>query len=237
MIDMREEEVTETVDVLAEPGPGARERLLVTCIAVFGRYGFEGTSTRALAEAAGVNLQAIQYYFGGKEGLYVAAAEYIAGEVSARIGARVRQAQERVATAVNASQAMGKAEARNALSGIVGAMAELFLDKSSEPWAALMIREQMQPTQVFHILYGKVMGPALETIRSLLAVLLDDEPDSDRVRLRALSLVGSVLVFRVAHAAVVAQMGWSEIRPDNVGSVRSTLDDIIRNIGLEEGPS
>ena len=45
-----------------------RERLLSASLDVFGRLGFDGASTRQLADAAGVNLQAIPYHFGNKEG-------------------------------------------------------------------------------------------------------------------------------------------------------------------------
>src|SRR5271169_4532433 len=58
-------------------GEEARQRLVQSAIEVFGAYGFDGASTRILAEKAGVNLAAIPYYFGGKEGLYRATAEYI----------------------------------------------------------------------------------------------------------------------------------------------------------------
>ena len=54
---------------------------------------------------------------------------------------------------------------------------------------------------------GKVMGPALAAVRLLLAELMDNQPDSDRMRLRTLGLVGSVMVFRIAHATVLEQMG------------------------------
>lgn len=55
----------------------AREKLLVTALELFGQYGFEGVSTRKLAERAGVNLQAINYYFVNKRGLYNAVADYV----------------------------------------------------------------------------------------------------------------------------------------------------------------
>lgn len=55
-------------------GDVTREKLLSASVDVFGRYGFDGATTRMLADAAGVNLQAIPYYFGGKEGLYIATA-------------------------------------------------------------------------------------------------------------------------------------------------------------------
>jgi AcrR family transcriptional regulator len=51
----------------------ARERLLLAGLRLFAHQGFAKTSTRELAEAAGVNVAAISYYFGDKAGLYRAA--------------------------------------------------------------------------------------------------------------------------------------------------------------------
>jgi TetR/AcrR family transcriptional regulator, regulator of cefoperazone and chloramphenicol sensitivity len=150
------------------------------------------------------------------------------------VGATVGDAQESISAAFLQGKMVGKAEARDALSRIIHAMSAVFLDQKSEPWAALMMREQARPTSAFHLIYSKVMGPALATIRHLLAVLIEDRPDSDRVRLRALALVGSVLVFRISHAAVLQQMGWQQIGPENVTAIQAMLDDIVRSIGTEE---
>lgn len=51
-------------------GEQSRERLLRAALPLFAQQGFAKTSTREIAEAAGVNLAAISYYFGDKEGLY-----------------------------------------------------------------------------------------------------------------------------------------------------------------------
>ncbi len=51
-------------------GEVARARLLDAALRLFGERGFAATSTRDIAEAAGVNLAAIRYYFGDKQGLY-----------------------------------------------------------------------------------------------------------------------------------------------------------------------
>lgn len=53
--------------------PGARTRLLRASLHLFAQHGYARTSTREIAQAAGVNLSAIRYYFGGKAGLYRAA--------------------------------------------------------------------------------------------------------------------------------------------------------------------
>ncbi len=51
-------------------GEESRERLLHTALRLFAEKGFEKTSTREIAAAAGVNIGAISYYFGDKAGLY-----------------------------------------------------------------------------------------------------------------------------------------------------------------------
>jgi AcrR family transcriptional regulator len=51
-------------------GEQSRERLMHAALRLFAQQGFTKTSTREIAEAAGVNLAAISYYFGDKEGLY-----------------------------------------------------------------------------------------------------------------------------------------------------------------------
>ena len=53
--------------------PPARERLLRAGLRLFAEQGYTKTSTRELAEVAGVNIASISYYFGDKAGLYRAA--------------------------------------------------------------------------------------------------------------------------------------------------------------------
>lgn len=51
---------------------GARERLIEAAAQLFALRGFEVTTVRDIVSAAGTNLNAINYYFGGKRGLYQA---------------------------------------------------------------------------------------------------------------------------------------------------------------------
>lgn len=49
---------------------GARERLLEAATHLFALHGYERTTVRDIVRSAGTNLNAINYYFGGKRGLY-----------------------------------------------------------------------------------------------------------------------------------------------------------------------
>jgi AcrR family transcriptional regulator len=51
---------------------GARQRLLDAAAQLFAARGYEGTTVRDIVGAAGTNLNAINYYYGGKRGLYEA---------------------------------------------------------------------------------------------------------------------------------------------------------------------
>ncbi len=54
-------------------GVEARARLISAALRLFAASGFKGASTRAICEAASVNIASIRYYFGDKSGLYRAA--------------------------------------------------------------------------------------------------------------------------------------------------------------------
>lgn len=215
----------------AERGDVTRDKLLAAAIDVFGRAGFDGTTTRTLARAAGVNQQAIPYHFGGKRGLYIAAAEHIGGQIAARTADVRERARARLAAMGARGTAMGEDEARALLGDILRRMAALFIGKESEPWARFIIREQMAPTEAFQHVYGQVMGPMLGLVGQLVGTLLGEDPQSEHVRLRTLTLAGSVLVFRIAHAAAMAHLDWKAVGPGEVETVCALAPELAATVG------
>jgi TetR/AcrR family transcriptional regulator len=73
-------------------GEGTRERILATALDIFSQAGFDGTTTRALAARAGVNLGLIKYYFGTKERLWRDAVDRAAGELQEALARAVPDA-------------------------------------------------------------------------------------------------------------------------------------------------
>jgi len=55
---------------MSRPVEGTRDSLIKAAIDVFSAKGFEGGSVREITQAAKTNQAAINYHFGGKEGLY-----------------------------------------------------------------------------------------------------------------------------------------------------------------------
>ena len=217
----------------AERGDVTREKLLSAAIDVFGRHGFDATTTRALAHAAGVNLQAIPYYFGGKQGLYLAAAEHI----GSLIASHTAEARALARARLDEGSAIVPEEARALLTSILQRMAALFIGRESEPWARFLIREQMEPTEAFQRIYAGVMKPTLGLIGKLVAILLDEDPGSEHVRLRTLTLAGSVLIFRVAHATVLAHLDWETIGAQETQAVCALAGELAASIGKPAAPT
>ena len=82
------------------PGPpelDAKQRLIEAGLEIFGILNLEGATTRQLAQRAGVNQAAIPYYFGGKEGLYLAVIEHLLTHKASRVRPLVLQIREDLA--------------------------------------------------------------------------------------------------------------------------------------------
>jgi AcrR family transcriptional regulator len=211
-------------------GDITRHKLLLAAIDVFGRHGFDGTSTRHLANAAGVNLQAIPYYFGGKEGLYIAAAEHIANVIAAHVSDLRESIRDRLTCVEHHTAPVTTAEAQKLLGDIIEIMAMLFVSRESETWARFLIREQMEPTDAFQRVYGGVMQPTLEVTSRLVGIILRKDPNSEHVRLRTLALLGGVMVFRIAHAATLAQLGWRELGAREAAIIRGHARELATSL-------
>ena len=64
--------IEDTAVLVAEPATDTKSRLLRVAERLFAEQGFDGVSVRQLTAAAGVNLAAVNYHFGSKEGLLAA---------------------------------------------------------------------------------------------------------------------------------------------------------------------
>lgn len=205
----------------------ARSRLLAAAIDVFGRNGFAGATTRAIAQAAGLNLQAIAYHFGNKEGLYLAAADHIGDRLRGQTSPMADRARARFAGATPVSVD----EARFMLAAVLGSIAGILFDAQWAPVARFMVREQMDPTSAFDRIYERFMAPQLELGCHVVATILGEPPDSERVRLRTMSLLGSVIFFRIAHATATRQLGWTWTGPRELAAIRELIDETVASVG------
>ena len=73
-------------------GEQAKSQLIAAALAQFGEYGLHAT-TRDIAAQAGQNIAAITYYFGSKDDLYLACAQWIADFIGENFRPHVQAAE------------------------------------------------------------------------------------------------------------------------------------------------
>ncbi|MFT3967259.1 MAG: CerR family C-terminal domain-containing protein [Sphingobium sp.] len=167
-------------------------RLLAAATEHFGRLGFEGASTRAIAAASGTAMSSITYHFGGKEGLYLAVADHIASQIAERQGPVLEAARTRVTS---------REAAEEGLAAMVEGFARMMIAPESAAWSSFILREQQEPTAAFERLYDGVIRAIVETFVSLITVA---RPDLGRqeARMTGIFLYGQALILRVGFASV-----------------------------------
>jgi AcrR family transcriptional regulator len=204
---------------MAKPPASAKDKLIEAGIEVFGRYGYEGASTRQLVEKAGANISAIAYYFGGKEGLYAAILEHIAEKPLARIGGAAQQIGQALENP-DTPDAAFRELLHQFLRGLIGF---LFSPQASPDLARIFIREQMDPTPAFDVLYEKTMRPMHELITRLVARLTGLPFPGEEATLCAHSLIGQVAIFKTHREAALRRLGWKDYDEASIEKITDTV--------------
>lgn len=179
-----------------------QHRLLEIAIAEFGAKGLEGASTRGIAKAAGTAMSSITYHYGGKEGLYLAAADYIAGQIC-----------EHMAPALEAAGVcpeMTPAAARDAIQRILARFIETMGLRKTSAFSLFIVREQMEPTEAFDRIYGGLMGKLLETMVELVC-LATGRRDAFVAEVAVLTLMGQVIMLRASRATALKLLQRKEL--------------------------
>jgi TetR/AcrR family transcriptional regulator len=81
-------------------GDDVRERVLQASLECFGAFGFGGTSTRAVAERAGITHTLVLYHFGSKDDLWIAAMDYALSAYMASVAENLDNQDNRSAAEV-----------------------------------------------------------------------------------------------------------------------------------------
>jgi AcrR family transcriptional regulator len=194
--------------------PSIDDRLLETAIEQFGRQGIEGASTRSIAAAAGTTMSSITYHYGSKQGLYLAAARHIANQMGARMAPAVTASETR------SREGDGPEPALAAILTIIDRFVEMMVHPESATWARFIVREQMEPTEAFDVLYSGMMGRLVDHVSGLVVRIGGGSYDLAEARLKTLAIVGQALVFRVARATLLRVTGWTDVDAEGAAAIR-----------------
>ena len=196
--------------------PGTREALLRAGLQLFGRNGFDATSIRAIARSAGVNSAGIAYHFGGKDGLRRACAEAIVATMRERV-----LGQDQLAPV---PPEMDPDEALTAVLAAVGrVIAFATRAPESEAIARFVVREMMQPSPAFDLLYEGMVGPIHGRLCALWGMATGRDPEAQGTKLAVFAMIGQVLYFRLARPAVIRRMEWQGIGEIEGDAIASTI--------------
>ena len=195
-------------------GEDTRRRLVEAAIEIFARHGYEGASTRALAERAGVNLPAIPYYFGSKEGLYRAAVGHIVGHIEARmapIDAKVRRALAKRKPARKTLLAL--------LCELLANFVALVAAKDNpESRRLFFARAELESTAALDPLQECAMRQVVRPSAALVGRLIGRPADDKEVVARTLALLGQVTVF--CNKGARKALAWNDFSGKRVGLIQ-----------------
>lgn len=202
-------------------------KLVLAGIELFGEHGFKGTTTRMIAASAGSNIGSIAYYFGNKQGLYLACARHIAGRI------REHFQLDDPAVVGDDSRPVDKADARRQLEQLVRRMVRLFVwEDEAVRWLMLVMREQTNPTEAFDILYRDAFEVTQRTIAGLIAILMERDPADKRVLLEAHTLVGEIVFFLVGRTPLLRRLGGGDTYPADIAQMAETV--VVSHLALLE---
>lgn len=207
--------------------PDTRDRLIEAGIRLFGEHGFEATTTRALAEAAGANIGSIAYHFGHKRGLYLAAARHIAEQLRTRL-------------ALDAAAAPAPIEDRDAalaaLRALTRRMVRTFIeDEECRRWLLLVMREQVRPGEAFEILQAEAFGLVQATLGDLIARLTDRTVDDRRVILETHTLIGQIVFFLIGREPLLRRLEVAAFDEAILADIEAVIDVHLRLLAAPNG--
>ncbi len=202
-----------------------RQRVLEAAGEVFAEKGFEKATIREIVERAGANLNAVNYYFRDKKGLYFALFE----EANERACRSEQDAFEQM-RALPPEQRL-RAHLRHMFRHLVLCR--------RMPWQArLMAREMIEPTWMLDVLVKQFIRPRFEGLACIVRDLMPAGTSDLTVRLCTESIVAQVV--HMAHARGVINQLVPELKYDADG-VEAMVEHVamfslaaVRNLASEE---
>lgn len=193
-------------------GAEVRARLLDAGLGVFARGGYRAATTREIAAEAGVNLPAIAYYFGGKEGLYLACARAIVERYEVRMGSELAGLAEALPT-------LAPEEARRWLKRVLAMLAELLVtERDAERWTAFALREIAERGPAYDLLSVQLWLPGVALVTALVERTGAADP-----AMEAILLVSGLAMLTVARPIALAHLGWDTITPERLARVNAVM--------------
>ncbi len=171
------------------PKVGTEQRLLEAAGEIFAEFGYQSATTRQICEKAGANVAAINYYFGDKEGLYLAVLR------------SVPKAHEEKYPS-DRGLSLG-AIPEQKLRAYVRSLLQRVFDEGRPGWhTKLIAREMIEPTRAFDILVEEAARPVHQELAAIIREHLDSTTTEEVVRLCTLSIISQCVYYHHARSVI-----------------------------------
>ncbi|MBQ72521.1 MAG: hypothetical protein CMJ67_06405 [Planctomycetaceae bacterium] len=168
------------------PAISSKSDILNAATEAFADRGFDAASVRAICTAAGVNLAAINYHFGGKAALY----------------------REVVTRAYESSRSTPMPSLADhdspdeALAGWIDWYVGRSVQAGLDPARRLLLREAAQPTTELDGVVQSVLHPVYQALEEIVKALLPCDIDARSLKLHCLGILGQCMVHRVCREMI-----------------------------------
>jgi len=200
-----------------------RLALIRATLTLFGRHGYDATTTREIAAAARANIGSIAYHFGGKDGLHAACAQHIVEAIRGVAGDALEVPE--VAPDISPEQA------GMILEGALSRMVSFIVARpEGGEIVQFILRELNRPTSALNTIYFGVFEPVHKRLCVIWSAATGEAPDSQRTMLTVFTLLGQVVYFRIGREAVSRRMGWKAIGPTEADAIMDVARANLRAI-------
>ena len=184
-------------DSTSDKGPGTRRRLLDTAAELFASRGYRNVAVRDICEQACANIAAVNYHFGGKDKLHLAAIDH----------ARTRSLQEDPTPAgpKPAGPMTAETKLRRHLRAMLG---RAFATGPAGWYMQIVLREMVDPTPALRHALDENIGPHQRRLEAIVGQVISEDPDSDRVKDVSAAILATAIYYHSCRPAV------EHLRPD-----------------------
>jgi AcrR family transcriptional regulator len=210
----------------------ARARLIDAAIKLFAEKGYEGTSVRDLATAAGVNVAAVSYHFGSKDELY--------HEALRACLAPCGEMRERMQKHLDAAlKNRSRKAAEEALRGCIQDFLEVLVSPAARH-SHLVMREQSEGKQRFEPVIREFFQPVGSILREVILMLAPGLPEM-RVFMVISGIIGQCLHIYKARVSYRVLAGVDSHSPEYIEMASKHIAHLtalgLRGLEREKGAS
>src|SRR3984893_5522610 len=87
------------------------------------------------------------------------------------------------------------------------------------------MREQLQPTKAFDLIYERWIRPVHETLSALLAAILRKKPTDPSLILRTPTLVGQILISLSGRETILRRLNWKAYNESERKQIQKAVFD------------